>query len=384
MTEQFKSLTGEVKVRGDGDHLGEVEAVIATLGVVDHDNDVTIPGAFKEGQECVISQFGHSVWGSNSPPVGKGTVHTEGDKVIFRGKFFMSMQAARETFHAVKGMGNGPWSYGFSVLDADHGDFKGRKVQFLKSLDVHECSPVLRAAGIGTGTTSIKQHKTSGKVGTVAALWKAIPTHETEVNTKRWLPQDLKGSTIDELRAKHAAVDAAGDPSDPACYLFPHHDATGAANVMQCIKAIARLNGARNRPDLPDDVAKAVYDHLADHLKDADRDPPTFLKAAEGRFTFYEQAAVALADLDDLLDRADEVVRLRADRQNRKFASKREQKAAEAATLPPVSTEMLEWIRESNRRIQALIDTPAEDIERERLRFMREEFLRNNPPLEDE
>lgn len=378
---EYKAVTGQVKVRDE--HKGEVEAVFARLNVVDHDGDVTLPGAFKEGQEVAISQYGHKIWGG-LPPVGKGTIHTVGDTAVLRGKFFMDMHAARETFHAVKGMGNGQWSYGFTTLDSAPGEIDGKSVNFLKQQEVYEVSPVLRGAGIGTSTLSAKQHKTNdGKVGTVAALWSPIKTHETEITAKRWTPPtaaDVAALGIPELRAKHAAVRLDMDPEDPAAYWLDHHDANGAANVMQCVKGIALLNGARNGPDFPDDVSKAVYDHLADHLKDADRDPPTFLKAAEGKFTFYEQAAVALADFDALLDRADEVVRLRADRQGRKFDSKRAEKAAQAAALPPVSTEMLEWITDSMRRAKALIDTPAEDLMRERLRFMREQFLRDNPP----
>jgi hypothetical protein len=379
---QYKAIMGDVAIKSESK--GEVEAVFARLNVIDHDGDVTVPGAFKEGQTVAISQHGHTIW-DGTAPVGKGTIHTVGDTAVFRGKFFMDMQAARDTFHAVKGMAeHGQWSYGFNTLTAEPGQLGGKDVKFLKELEVFEVSPVLRGAGIGTSTLSAKQHKTNdGKVGTVAALWSPIKTHETAVTAKRWTPPsapEVAALGIPELRAKHAAVRLDMDPEDPAAYWLDHHDANGAANVMQCVKGIALLNGARNGPGFPDDVAKAVYDHLADHLKDADRDPPTFLKAAEGKFTFYEQAAVTLADIDTLLDRADEVVRLRADRQHQKFASKRAEKAAQAAALPPVSTEMLEWILDSMRRAKSLIDTPAEDLERERLRFMREQFLRDNPP----
>jgi hypothetical protein len=381
VTAQYKSLAGDVHIKSEVK--GEVEAIFAKLNVVDHDGDVTLPGAFKEGQVVAISQHGHTIW-SGSAPVGKGTIHTVGDHAVFRGKFFLDMPEARSTFHAVKGMAeHGQWSYGFNTLTAEPGQLGGKDVKFLKELEVFEVSPVLRGAGIGTATLSAKQHKTNdGKVGTVAALWSPIKTHETAVTAKRWTPPtapEVAALGIPELRAKHAAVRLDMDPEDPTAYWLDHHDANGAANVMQCVKGIALLNGARNGPGFPDDVAKAVYDHLADHLKDADRNPPEFLKAAEGKFTFYEQAAVALADFDAVLDRADEIVRLRAQK-TRKFDSKRAEKAAQASALPPVSTEMLDWMTDSMRRAKALIDTPAEDLMRERLRFMREQFLRDNSP----
>lgn len=381
MTPEYKTLsTAHVKT---DEHKGEVEVEFATLNVIDHDSDVTLPGAFTKGEEAAISPYGHRIW-DGAPPVGRGVIEVRGDKAVFKGRFFMDIPNARDSFLAVKHMsGLQEWSYGYETLERDHGEFEGKQVQFLKKLRVFEVSPVLRAAGVGTRTTSAKQHKNPNEGGPVAALWSPIKTHETLVSTKRWLPMDMTGMGIPELRAKHAAVRLDVEPDDPKAYLFDHHDATGAASMMRCVKGIAMLNGARNAPDLPDDVAKTVYDHLADHLRDGDREPPTFLKAAEGRFTFYEQAAVTLADLESLLERADEVVRLRAERQQQKFASKREAKAAQAAAasaLPPVSTEMLEWIADADRRLKSLIDTPAEDLMREKLRFMREQFLRSNSP----
>ena len=50
---------------------GEVSAVFSTFGVIDHDGDITLPGAIKDGTEVVISSYGHeSHWGAL--PVGKG------------------------------------------------------------------------------------------------------------------------------------------------------------------------------------------------------------------------------------------------------------------------------------------------------------------------
>ena len=93
---QYKTLAGDVSIKSEAK--GEVEAVFARLNVVDHDGDVTVPGAFKEGQTVAISQHGHTIW-DGTAPVGKGTIHTVGETAVFRGKFFMDMQAARDTFH---------------------------------------------------------------------------------------------------------------------------------------------------------------------------------------------------------------------------------------------------------------------------------------------
>ena len=54
MTKQYKSL-GRVELKIDGD-AGAFRATIATLNVIDKDGDVTVPGAFRKGQEVRIAQ----------------------------------------------------------------------------------------------------------------------------------------------------------------------------------------------------------------------------------------------------------------------------------------------------------------------------------------
>jgi hypothetical protein len=49
------------------------------------------------------------------------------------------------------------WSYGFSVVESENGEFQDQQVRFLKKLQVHEVSPVLLGAGIGTRTLAMKQ-----------------------------------------------------------------------------------------------------------------------------------------------------------------------------------------------------------------------------------
>lgn len=135
---------------------GEVTAVFSTLGVIDLDGDVTVPGAFEEGAPVRISAYGHSSW-SGALPVGKGTIRTEGSEAILEGQFFMDTTAGRDTFTVVKELGEQQeWSYGFDVEERSFGKQDDRDVQFLKKLKVHEVSPVLLGAGVGTRTIGAK------------------------------------------------------------------------------------------------------------------------------------------------------------------------------------------------------------------------------------
>lgn len=143
---------------------GEVEAVFATLGVIDKDGDVTNKGAFHEGAACSISAFGHKSW-EGTLPVGKGTIHEVGQEAVFKGQFFLNTTGGRDTFEVVKQLADddGPgmeWSYGFHVEDSEHGEHDGKSVRFLKKMKVMEVSPVMEGAGVGTRVTSVKERKT--------------------------------------------------------------------------------------------------------------------------------------------------------------------------------------------------------------------------------
>lgn len=62
---------------------------------------------------------------------------------------------------------------------------------------------------------------------------------------------------------------------------LPHHDAAGgkvgAANPAGCSAAIGAINGAHGgMTGVPADQARAAYNHLAKHLKDAGQEPPEY------------------------------------------------------------------------------------------------------------
>lgn len=150
-------LHKSIDVKAEGQ--GEVLAVFSTFGVKDHDGDVTLPGAFDQGAPVRISAYNHSSWGGVLP-VGKGVIRADEAKAVMEGKFFMDTQAGKDTFTVVKEMGElGEWSYGFDILDSERGDHEGKSARFLKKLKVHEVSPVLLGAGIGTQTLATKSRE---------------------------------------------------------------------------------------------------------------------------------------------------------------------------------------------------------------------------------
>ncbi len=148
-----KSLN-QVEIK-DADR-GEVKAIFSTFGVVDRDGDITMPGAFEDGTAVRISAYGHKSW-EGLLPVGKGVIRTTDAEAILEGRFFLNTTAGRDTFEVVKEMGPlQEWSYGFDIEEFSYEERGDSRVRILEKSRVHEVSPVLLGAGVGTRTLAVK------------------------------------------------------------------------------------------------------------------------------------------------------------------------------------------------------------------------------------
>jgi hypothetical protein len=167
-------LTKKFRIKTiDTDAKGEVTAVIATLNVKDHDGDVTVKGAFGEQVAMIVPTHD---W--NSVPLGRAVIGEKGDDVIAKMRFNLDIDEGRKWYSAIKfdfDAGNPlqEYSYGYEIKNADKGDFKGERVQFLKELRVIEVSPVLLGAGIDTGTVAVKKRGRKAWAE-LAGSWEAI------------------------------------------------------------------------------------------------------------------------------------------------------------------------------------------------------------------
>ena len=173
---------------------GQVEAIVATLNVVDRDGDVILPGAIPSGAKVKLSGYAHDVVLAGAPPVGIGTITEEEGKAIFRGRFFTTTERGREAFRTVKELGeDGEWSFGFpkrvkTETLTDEWREKGAK-RLIAGLEPVEASPVFRGAGIGTRTTHVKAEDASLSDMLEAvndALWK-----RNEAASTSWWAQEI-------------------------------------------------------------------------------------------------------------------------------------------------------------------------------------------------
>ncbi len=203
---ESKQFRAAIELKADPAEAGQFVATFATLNVIDKDGDVTVPGAFRDGQAVRIARWGHN-WADL--PVGKGTIRADQERAWVEGEFFLDTQMGKDTYLTVKNLGElQEWSYGFDIVKRSSGKFADRDVQFLEALDVHEVSPVMLGAGINTGTDQIKAAK-SGARHAAADFKRMQAIHDTLVELGvECAAGEPKGRTDDQPPGK------ADDPTE--------------------------------------------------------------------------------------------------------------------------------------------------------------------------
>lgn len=162
---EHKSFSAPIEFSAATDSEYEIPftATFATLGVIDHHGDVTLPGAFQTGTSVMVGAYQHDMMGL---PIGKATLNANEERAWVDGVLWTDTANGQDTYKVLKrAIDKIEWSYVFTVQTADFGPFETDKgtvqdVRFLKSLDVWSVDPVLRGAGVGTRTESIKSFAT--------------------------------------------------------------------------------------------------------------------------------------------------------------------------------------------------------------------------------
>ena len=117
----------------------------------------------------------------------------------------------------------------------------------------------------------------------------AVRVHDTPTTDVPWDADEAEGRlpspmSVETARNMYAWFDSAEVEDGMMPKLagkLPHHEVSadgtpGAANLRACSAGIGALHGARGGVDIPASDRRAVYDHLAAHLRDADMEPPAF------------------------------------------------------------------------------------------------------------
>ena len=148
-----KLIGATIKQAGEG---GTFEAVIATFGKIDHDNDIVEPGAFGDATVSVLPAHD-----SMHVPLGKARIEERGDQAVAVGRFNLEIPSAADWHNALKfDLEHAPsiqqWSWDFRPVETAQEHIDGEQIRRLIKLDTMEISPVLRGSSVGSRTISVK------------------------------------------------------------------------------------------------------------------------------------------------------------------------------------------------------------------------------------
>lgn len=203
-------LTKNMTVK-EMDQAGKGLAILARLSEVDHDGDTYAPGAFswKDGGEqwCLLIHH-HDRY---QMPFGKARIYEDGDIAYAELHLNLETQVGKDWHKALlfdlsTGKSVQEYSYGFDVIDADFQVRGEDRVRVLKRLDVHEVSTVIRGAGRGTRTLTMKALKDAAFAPLIAGLGELAEALGGD-------PQSLTATGRKQLEEIHAALGKAlADP----------------------------------------------------------------------------------------------------------------------------------------------------------------------------
>ena len=223
---EAKAIAIELKADGEA---GAFAAVFATFDVVDAHDDVTRPGAFKIGTEVLIGGYNHN---TGVLPVGRGTIKSDATRAWVEGSFFTSTTAGRETYEAVKAAGPlMEWSYLLRPTRFEYGEHEGKRVRFLNEIEVFSVDPVLKGAGVGTGTASIKslgsfhEHIDGARAALVGAVARAKSLADLRASEGREIGAEGREAIEALLAACDEAKSILGDQPATAQHINPNMQA---------------------------------------------------------------------------------------------------------------------------------------------------------------
>jgi len=267
-----------------------LDFVIST-GSVDRDSDRINPNGWKLDafNKNPVVLFAHDY---TSPPVATAiATWVEDGKLISRAKFtpkevypfgYMIYQLYKNGFMKATSVGFNPIKWKYSE-DREAGiDFEEQELLEWSCVPVPANPEALIAAGAkGIDTEPLKKWAKQ-----ILELEKSAITYEQAhpKGTPR-APEDepwdaaseVAAASVDDLKVMCAWVNSE-NPDIKGSYKLPHHKAGGNHAVVWrgVAAAMAALLGARGGVDIPERDKRAVYNHLAMHYREFDREPPDF------------------------------------------------------------------------------------------------------------
>ena len=372
-----KTWAAPVEIKADGDDAGAFSARIATLNVIDKDNDVTIKGAFEGSDPVRVSRFNHSSAVRDDLPVGVATIQEVGDQVIAEGQLNLDTVGGRDLYDTLKFEAKNnvasEWSYGFTVEESEDGEQDDQKVRFLRRLKAFEISPVMRGAGLDTATLAVKTATDFGD----------LPLYDRDYSwnssaalgrVRKWASSDGSGDKDTMDWAKYSKAFFWYDPDDESFggFKLPFADITDGKlwAVPRGIFAVAGvLQGARGGVDISEvdqDHIKDVVDRYYEKMRETFDDDSIIVPWAKsaGGLSMKHEGDLVLASLDAYTERVALLAELRLKEGRALSAANRKRLESMVESVASVTTDIETILattkpQEQSKPVNALADHAA-------------------------
>lgn len=302
---------------------GVVEAVVASTAVLDRQGDVIEQDGWelKNFKKNPVILWGHNVR-EERPPIGKAEkVWIDGAgksaKLMFKAKFDMADAFAADIYRKVKEGFLSMVSVGFLPMDWEQlksdelmGGNRFTKQELLEiSFVPVPANPQAAVQIRSMGMEPIEEDKLFEQ--------KELPKEEEETKDMKGVipfkatetlpdsadwdgPGEVSKAEVDDLKIICAWFDA-DNPDLKSSYKLPHHKAEGHQVVWRGVAAaMAALLGAQGGVKIPDEDRQGVYDHLAKHYKQFDKEIPDFRYVQDQVLKDLDQEVMAVfLDKDD-------------------------------------------------------------------------------------
>jgi len=280
-----KFLKGYVE-KVDSDE-GTLSVAIATDSSVDRDGErIDSKGwDFSNFKKNPVLLWAHDYRGT---PIGKvNNIRRSGDKILFTPQFAVNAsEKAKEVFNLYKDGFLRAFSVGFSPSEWEDKEGKDGMVRTFTKAELLEISAVpvpanpnaivlARSKGISEDTVKEMEKNIEDKDKTVVPYKNE---GKSDIDLAWNVGEEIKeaGDNLEKLR-KMSTWFKSDDPQVVTNYKFLHHKASDLRVVWKGVtSSMALLLGVNGGVEIPDEERKGVYDHLAQHYKEFEKEAPEF------------------------------------------------------------------------------------------------------------
>lgn len=290
MDKKIFHTKAEVVIKEDGKEEGVVEGVVGSTQVIDRMGEVINQDGWELAnfKKNPVVLWGHNVR-SERPPIGKALkVWIEGirkKQLMFNIKFDLEDDFASEIFRKVKEKFVNTVSVGFLPLESealekdDSSFFAPQRYLKQELLELSfvpvPANPEALAAlkGMGIEPVELEDLYPEPSMNIIEYEDKGIAPI-----TEGWDgPGEVTKASIRSLEIMAAWDRHEYTPVDKSDYKFIHHRAEDHKAIWRGVcSAMALLLGAKGGVDIPKEDLPGVYEHLAKHYHEFEKEPPEY------------------------------------------------------------------------------------------------------------